>query len=85
LARKFPSLLFSFYVSHLASYNQTYGSLGAFVILLMWLWISAYTVLLGAALNAEMEHQTAVDTTIGAAKPLGRRGAYVADHIGDIP
>jgi membrane protein len=79
------SLLFSFYVANFASYNQTYGSLGAVVILLMWFWISAYIVLLGAELNAEMEHQTGEDTTEGRTRPLGERGAYVADHVGHVP
>jgi membrane protein len=79
------SLLFSFYVANFASYNQTYGSLGAVVILLMWFWISAYIVLLGAELNAEMEHQTSRDTTEGREKPMGRRGAFVADHVGRVP
>lgn len=79
------SILFSFYVANIASYNQTYGSLGAVVILLMWFWISAYIVLLGAELNAEMEHQTKEDTTEGRPKPMGERGAYVADNLGRIP
>ena len=79
------SLLFSFYVANFASYNQTYGSLGAVVILLMWFWISAYIVLLGAELNAEMEHQTKKDTTEGRPKPMGERGAYVADNVGKVP
>ena len=79
------SLLFSFYVANFASYNQTYGSLGAVVILLMWFWISAYIVLLGAELNAEMEHQTEEDTTEGGPKPMGERGAYVADNLGKVP
>ncbi len=79
------SLGFSIYVSNLASYNQTYGALGAVVILMMWFWISAFVALLGAELNAEMEHQTAQDTTTGRAKPLGQRGAYVADNVGRVP
>ena len=79
------SILFSFYVANFANYNQTYGSLGAVVILLMWFWISAYIVLLGAELNAEMEHQTAEDTTEGWKKPMGERGAYVADNVGEVP
>ena len=79
------SILFSFYVANFASYNQTYGSLGAVVILLMWFWISAYIVLLGAELNAEMEHQTSKDTTDGRPKPMGKRGAFVADHVGEVP
>jgi len=76
------SLLFSWYVASFGSYNETYGSLGAVVVLLMWFYISAYVVLLGAELNAEMEHQTAQDTTEGHPKPLGQRGAYVADTVG---
>jgi membrane protein len=75
------SALFSVYVGSFATYNKTYGSLGAVVVLLMWFWISAYAVLLGAELNAEMEHQTARDTTDRPPKPLGKRGAYVADTI----
>lgn len=77
------SLLFSFYVSNFASYNETYGSLGAVMILLMWFWISAFIVLLGAEVNAEMEHQTKRDTTSGPREPRGERGAYVADHVGE--
>jgi membrane protein len=79
------SLLFSWYVTNFGSYNETYGSVGAVVILMMWFWLSAYIVLLGAELNAEMEHQTEQDSTSGTAQPLGRRGAYVADHVGEMP
>jgi membrane protein len=75
------SALFSLYVGRFATYNKTYGSLGAVVVLLMWFWLSAYAALLGAELNAEMEHQTARDTTDRPRKPLGKRGAYVADTI----
>ena len=75
------SALFSLYVEKFATYNKTYGSLGAVVVLLMWFWLSAYAVLLGAELNAEMEHQTARDTTDRPRKPMGRRGAYVADTV----
>jgi membrane protein len=76
------SMLFSWYVATFDSYNKTYGSLGAGVGFMMWLWISAVTVLLGGELNAEMEHQTARDTTQGTPKPLGSRGAMMADHVG---
>ena len=76
------SFLFSWYLTSFANYNATYGSLGAVVGLMMWLWISAIVVLLGAELNAEIEHQTARDSTIGAEKPLGERGAVMADTVG---
>ena len=77
--------LFSWYVSNFGSYNETYGSLGAVAVLMMWLWLSALIVLLGAELNAEMEHQTERDTTRGGEQPVGRRGAYVADTVGERP
>ncbi len=72
---------FSFYVSNFSNYNETYGSLGAVVVLLMWLWLSAVIVLLGAIIDAEIELQTDKDTTIGPDKPMGERGAYVADNV----
>jgi membrane protein len=76
------SFLFSWYLTSFANYNATYGSLGAVVGLMIWLWISTIVVLLGAELNAEIEHQTARDSTIGAEKPLGARGAVMADTVG---
>lgn len=74
--------LFSIYVSKFGSYDKTYGSLGAVVVFLMWLYLSAYTVLLGAEFNSEMERQTVKDTTEGQPKDLGQRGAYSADTVG---
>ena len=76
------SVLFSWYIAHFGAYNATYGSLGAAVGMMMWMWISAIVILLGGELNAEIEHQTARDSTVGAAKPLGERGAVMADTIG---
>jgi len=77
------SYLFSWYLASFANYNATYGSLGAVVGLMMWLWISTIVVLLGAELNAEIEHQTARDSTVGTEeKPLGARGAVMADTVG---
>ncbi|WP_082724797.1 YihY/virulence factor BrkB family protein [Paracoccus aminovorans] len=73
------SLGFSLYVSNFASYTETYGTLAGVVVLLTWLWLSAYVILAGAELNAEIEQQTARDTTTGAPKPMGRRGAVKAD------
>lgn len=76
------SILFSFYVSNFGQYNTTYGSVTAIIILLLWFYFTAFVVLLGAELNAEMEHQTEIDTTKGKPRPMGERGAYVADTIG---
>jgi membrane protein len=72
------SVLFGWYVS-VASYETTYGSLGTVVALIMWMYVSAYALLLGAFLDAETERQTARDSTTGAPQPLGERGAVVAD------
>jgi membrane protein len=79
------SVLFSTYVSNFGSYNETYGAIGAVIVMLMWFWVTAYVVLLGAQINAEIELQTLKDSTIGDPKPLGRRGAFVADHVGKRP
>jgi membrane protein len=77
------SMLFSWYVSSFDSYNRIYGSLGTGIGFVTWIWLSAVVVLLGAELNAEMEHQTARDTTQGRPKPFGTRGAVVADTVGE--
>jgi membrane protein len=77
------SLAFSIYVGKFAAYNQTYGTLGGVVVLLLWLFISAFAILLGAELNAELELQTQRDTTTGAPQPMGRRRAYAADHTAE--
>lgn len=76
------SVAFSWYLSKFADYNATYGSLGAVIGLMMWLWLSNTVILVGAELNAEIEHQTARDSTVGHAKPLGARGAVMADTVG---
>ena len=75
------SALFSWYAANFANYNKTYGSVGAIVGLLMWFYITAYVVLLGAEMNSEMERQTAMDTTRAPEKPMGRRGAKMADTV----
>jgi membrane protein len=76
------SVLFSWYVTNFGSYNKTYGSLGAIIGFMTWIWISIIVVLIGAKLDAEMEHQTARETTSGQPKPLGMRGARMADTVG---
>ena len=75
------SLGFSLYVDNLGSYGKTYGALAGVVVLMLWLWISAYAVLLGAEINAEAEQQTIRDSTTGPARPLGERGAVKADSV----
>ena len=77
------SMLFSWYVGNFGKYNETYGSLGAAIGLMTWMWLSVTIILVGAELNAEIEHQTAKDTTTGPQKPPGARGAYVADTVGE--
>jgi len=76
------SVLFSWYVASFGSYNKTYGSLGAVIGFMTWIWISIIVVLVGAKLNAEMEHQTVRESTTGQPKPIGRRGARMADTVG---
>jgi membrane protein len=76
------SMSFSWYVANFGSYNATYGSLGAAIGFMTWMWLSTIVVLLGAKVNAELEHQTAKDTTQGADKPMGTRGAEMADSVG---
>ncbi|OWW00148.1 ribonuclease [Rhizobium sp. R72] len=76
------SLGFSFYLDHFANYSATYGTLGALIGFLVWTWLSVVILIIGGELNAELEHQTARDTTTGFPLPMGSRGAYVADTIG---
>jgi Virulence factor BrkB len=76
------SALFSWYAASFGSFNKTYGSLGAVIGFMTWMWISIIVILVGAKLNAEAEHQTARESTVGQPKPLGRRGARMADTVG---
>jgi membrane protein len=78
------SMLFSWYASNFGNYNKTYGSLGAVIAFMMWSWLSTTIVLMGGELNAEIEHQTAKDSTTGPPKPLGARGAKMADTVGAV-
>jgi membrane protein len=75
------SLALFAYVSRLGTYESTYGSLAGVAISMLWLWLTVLLVLLGAALNAELERQTTADSTVGPARPVGRRGAVVADSV----
>jgi membrane protein len=76
------SALQSWYLASFADHNATYGSLGAAIGMMMWMWISAIVILFGAQLNSEIKHQTARDSTVGSDKPLGARGAVMADTVG---
>jgi membrane protein len=79
------SVLFSTYVQYFGSYNATYGSIGAVIVLLLWLYLTAVAVIIGAGINAEAERQTARDSTIGRPRPRGERGAVVADRLPGEP
>ncbi len=77
------SAIFTLYVNDIANYDATYGPLSTVVAVMMWFWVTFYAVLLGAELNSELELQTTRDSTEGPPRPLGRRGAYVADHVAE--
>ncbi|MBA2771048.1 MAG: YihY/virulence factor BrkB family protein [Pseudomonadota bacterium] len=77
------TLLFSFYVTRITDYNVTYGSLGTIIVLLTWIYLSAYALIFGAELNSEIEHQTAKDSTTGPPQPMGERGAWAADNVAE--
>ncbi|MBD3665117.1 YihY/virulence factor BrkB family protein [Sulfitobacter sp. TSTF-M16] len=72
---------FSYYVANFGNYNQVYGSIGAVIAMLIWLWISSFLILFGGSLNAQIELRTVEDSTIGKPKPMGRRGANAADNL----
>jgi membrane protein len=76
------SVAVSFYLANFANYNATYGTLGAMIGFMVWTWVSVIIVIIGAEINAELEHQTAKDSTTGPPEPMGERGAYMADTVG---
>ncbi len=76
------SIAFTIYLNRIANFDVTYGALAAPIGFLLWVWLSIIVIILGAEINGEMEHQTAVDTTIGPEKPMGKRGAVMADTLG---
>jgi membrane protein len=75
------TVAFGFYVTRFTNYQASYGSLGAVVALLTWMYLSAYAFVFGAELNSEIEHQTAIDSTTGSPVPMGGRGAWAADNV----
>lgn len=77
------SIGFAYYVSNFGSYNESFGTLAGVIVLLMWFWISAFIILLGAELNSELEAQTRTDTTVGPDAPMGARDAVKADNLGE--
>jgi membrane protein len=76
------SALFSVYAANFGNYDETYGSLAGIVVTMLWLFLSAFVVILGAEINAELERQTVVDTTADDPDPMGLREAHAADTVG---
>jgi membrane protein len=76
------SLLFSLYTANFGRYNETYGTLGAIIVVMLWLYLTALMIIVGAELNAELERQTERDSTTGEPRPMGERGAHAADTVG---
>jgi membrane protein len=79
------SVGFTIYANNFGSFGKTYGALGAVVVLMLWLFLTAMAVLVGAEINGEAERQTVEDTTVGHEQPLGTRRAYAADTVGGDP
>ena len=77
------SALFSWYASEFGNFNKTYGSLGAIIVLMTWFYLSSFIILIGGEVNAELEHQTKKDSTVGSSKPMGMRDATMADNVGE--
>ncbi len=65
---------FSVYVSHFGSYEATYGSLGGIIVMLLWMWISSVVLLVGAEVNAVIEHKSEEGKRVGA-KSLADTGS----------
>ena len=76
------SALFTWYAANFGNFNKTYGSLGAVIGFMVWMWLSVSVILIGVKFNAEIEHQTARDTTEGPEQPFGARRAKMADTLG---
>jgi membrane protein len=74
------SIGFSLYVSHFGSFNKTYGSLGAVVVFLIWLWISNMAVLFGAEFNAEIERSRQLEAGVPSEKTLAMEPREEADE-----
>lgn len=77
------SVGFSFFVAQFGNFNETYGSLAGVIVLMLWLVLTSTIVIVGAVINAELEHQTTADTTTGEPRPMGERHAHVADHLAE--
>ncbi|HZB71356.1 MAG TPA: YhjD/YihY/BrkB family envelope integrity protein [Acidimicrobiales bacterium] len=75
------SVAFSIYANVAGNFSESYGALSGVAVMLLWLLLSAYVIILGAEFDAEMERQTARDSTKGPRRPLGQRAAYAADTV----
>ena len=81
------SLAFKFYVARFTDYEATYGAVGGIILLLLWLYISAFGILAGAELNSEIEHaaahgQTPMTDANSGRRVIGRRAARLFDQRG---
>lgn len=76
------SIAFTLYLDRIADFDATYGALAAPIGFLLWVWLSIIVIILGGEINGELEHQTAIDTTTGPDRPMGKRGAVMADTLG---
>ena len=65
------SVIFSYYVSHFGSYDATYGALGSVVVLLLWFWVSATVLLIGAEIDAEVDARATKTGSPTAPLPAG--------------
>lgn len=83
IAWSITTAAFSLYLQNVANYDATYGTLGALIAFMVWIWLSIVILIVGAELNAELEHQTTRDSTTGPPRPLGERGAVMADTVGE--
>ena len=73
LLRIVASLAFRFYVTNFASYNETYGAIGGVMVLLLWFYVSGMALLIGAELNAEIEHASPYGKDVGEKVPGERK------------
>ena len=77
------SLVFKLYISYFGTYNETYGAIGAVIMLMTWLYLSSLAIIFGAEMNAEIEHASPHDKNVGEKVPGEKRriGAAAERHF----